>query len=66
MIYRHPKFSHTQTVGEWEKVRRSVLERAGWKADPEPGPNVPAVGDLAKTIAPPDAPKPRRPRKASK
>lgn len=30
MIYAHKKFSHQQEVYEWETVRRSILEKAGW------------------------------------
>lgn len=31
MKYSHPKFKHTQEVGENETVKRRLLERAGWK-----------------------------------
>lgn len=33
LTYRHPKYAHTLEVQEFETVRKSVLERKGWRAD---------------------------------
>lgn len=32
MIYAHKRHDHTQEVGEWEAVKRRLLERSGWYA----------------------------------
>lgn len=67
MIYRHPKYNHTLEVSEDERVKRQVLERAGWKADKPPANSEPSTGDNSPA---PDgeksAPKPRKTRKAAK
>lgn len=31
LTYRHPKTKRTQTVQDWENVRRATLTRLGWK-----------------------------------
>lgn len=51
MTYRNSKTKQEMEVGDWETVKRQVLERSGWRKVDET-PTIPPAGALDPTQSP--------------